>query len=167
MASNLTPREWVVGSLGVTALLWYLACLIVLGSRPWPIPPPPPPPDPVSFYEFMSLSLTTIGATLAAFVGVVLGIQTVAKLSSRPAAELRSSLPTEIQQYMKDVDTATTVSNFQWATVGLYVVSLLVALVFWGIYGEQAHEAIRSLGKSLLGLMAGALGIILNTKKTQ
>ena len=62
----ITSLLYFCGSIGI---IWYVVCILLLGFRP--IPPNR------AFYEFMQLSITTIGNALATFVGMVLGFERV------------------------------------------------------------------------------------------
>jgi len=53
-------------------------------------------------------------------------------------------------------------TNLQWVSAGLYVLSLLIALWFWYRHGDKTDPAVSNLGKTLLGLLGGALAIVLN-----
>ena len=52
-------------------------------------------------------------------------------------------------------------SQFLWMIVGLYVLSLCLALVFWRLHGDQTDPAITHLGRSFLGLAMGAISAVL------
>lgn len=130
--------------MGTIALLWYYFCLIKLGANPIKTGA-----DPDSFYQFMSISITTLGGTLATFVGMILGIQTVEGDTASPPGSAFLNLAT---------------TSLQWWAAGLYLLSLLIALAFWATNPSGADPAVVNLGKSLLGLFGGALSINLNMK---
>lgn len=135
-------RDTLAVILGVVAIAWYYVCLIATGSAPIP--------DGASadtFRGFMSLSMTTIGASLATFIGMLLGIHQTQTL--RASASSGSS-------------TLGITTKLQWASAALYVLSLLIALWFWYLHGNKTDPAVSNLGTTILGLFGGALAIVLN-----
>src|SRR5262249_38695620 len=120
------------------------------------------------FRQFMSLSLTTIGVALATFVGMLLGfqgikggVQQTAKEVEVQSTEHRPALLNRLQQLGEQ----TAGTSLQWAAVIVYLVSLPLAIYFWYLKGDGTDPAIINLGKSVLGLMAGALSVVLNLPK--
>jgi hypothetical protein len=106
---------------------------------------------PVTIPEFVALTITTVGGTLATFLGMALGFKQ-ASGATRGAAEavtrvLELSWPQTIAA---------------WA----YIASLVLALGFWAFSGFAASTAtvIETLAKSILGLFGGALAVVLNVR---
>ena len=149
----------VVGSIG---MLWYYVSLFALGLKPLAKDQPAD-----GFRQFMSLSLTSIGTTLSTFVGMLLGVRAVShsvqgevatRAGSQGVTELASTATSHVGQLISGAIT----SNIQWSAAAVYVLSLVIALVLWYRGGDQTDPAVSNLGKSLLGLVAGALTVVLN-----
>ena len=94
----------------------------------------------------MSMSITTLGATLATFVGMVLGFQ-----QTRSAAPAAAGNPAPVTQ----------LSIFQIIAAWAYVASLILALVIWWSH-SNCDASIMHLGQSFIGLIGGALAVMLN-----
>jgi hypothetical protein len=144
----------LIGGVGV---VWYYACLVVVGMQ-WSVAP-----ENASFRDFMSLSITTIGVALATFVGVLLGFRVV---SDQVTQGVRQGTPTDETKNLSRIATSNKGSFMQWGVAVLYVVSLLLAVCFWWLKGDKADPAIINLGKSLLGLVGGALSVLLNVPQS-
>lgn len=153
-------RDILLTVLGVLALVWYFYCLIYLGTtKAAPVDPNRSaavaspsdsggaPETPMSFRSFASFSLTTIGASLATFVGMLLGLKQAGEAMAATGNKAASG--------------AVSTSPLQWIAAALYVVSLLVALWFWKQQGAP-DPAVLGLAKSTLGLLGGALAVVLN-----
>ena len=143
-------RDALVLGMGSLALLWYYACLFTIGTTPLSTVAVPD-----TFRQFMSLSLTTIGASLATFIGMLLGIRNVADSVKPEVSDVNSP---QIQRLASGSLTTT----LQWIAAGLYVLSLVVAIWFWYKSGDNTDPAVSNLGTTLLGLVGGALAILLN-----
>jgi hypothetical protein len=132
--------------IGSCAILWYYICLIFLGF----VAPKPDPTTDEAFRQFMATSVSTLSGTLATYVGMILGVQTAAREPSvnRIAAVLQTR--------------ATPISGLQAIAAIAYVVSLFIALFAWWRNPSAPDPTIVALGKSLLGLIGGALTVILN-----
>jgi hypothetical protein len=168
----VTLQNILVVVIGTTGLVWYYICLIGLGRAPLGAGATIP-----TFRQFMSLSLTTIGVSLATFVGMLLGVRSVEE-STAQVAQMAATAAESAQQAqvgvaaaaelirganeLQQVAQAALTTQLQWWAAGLYVVSLLLALAFWWRGGDNTDPAISNLGKSLLGLVGGALSIALN-----
>jgi hypothetical protein len=166
--------------IGGSGVAWYFVCLLAVGNG-WGTGS-----DHDAFRSFMSLSITTIGAALATFVGLILGFQVVARGAGAGAgagaaqggqgqggqgappaqggppaqgAPPAQNAPAARLQHLAET---TKVSVVQWLVALLYLVSLLVALQMWGYAGDGIDESIKNLGKSFLGLVGGALSVLLN-----
>jgi hypothetical protein len=139
-----------IGGVGVA---WYYVCLVVLGLQT------SVDPSNAAFRDFMSLSLTTIGVALATFTGIILGFRAV---SDEVREGVRQAGVGAAAIKLNAVATTVAGSFLQWAVAFLYVLSLLLALYFWWLFGDKAEPAIINLGKSLLGLVGGALSVLLN-----
>jgi hypothetical protein len=156
--------------LGVVAITWYYLCLFQIGLDLG---------SSGTFRDFMSLSITTIGAALATFVGGLLGVRQVASVVERTETPVNQNQmpamgdpPSGVPQ--QQVDSAAqqqglfhafATTGMQWAATILYIASLLLALWFWYRTGNETDPALTNLGKTLLGLMGGALAIVLNAPK--
>jgi hypothetical protein len=148
-------RQVLTFVIGIAGLIWYYICLCYIGFRPLPAGR-----QPDNFRQFMSISVTTIGVSLATFVGMLIGVQGVSQnIKNKVAAIADPNIPgLKIQTLLKISWT----TSFQWWAAGFYVLSLFVAIAFWWQKRDQADPAISNLAKSLLGLIGGALAIILN-----
>jgi hypothetical protein len=137
-------RDILAVALGVIAVAWYYVCLFAIGNGPMP-----GNASADAFRGFMSLSMTTIGSSLATFVGMLLGLQQAAETVRHkdPTGQGRASGIT---------------TKLQWASAALYVLSLVIALLFWYRNGDKTDPAVSNLGKTILGLLGGALAIVLN-----
>lgn len=101
--------------------------------------------------EFITLAVTTIGGTLATFLGMALGFKQVTTTAT-PASE--------------HIATLLALSWPQTIASWSYVLSLVVALGFWAYCGFSSNTAgiIQNLSKSILGLFGGALAVVLNVQ---
>jgi hypothetical protein len=143
-AETSAMQNWVVLLVGGGGLLWYLFCVFYLGWNP-PIAGTPV----VQFRQFMSFSVSTISASLATFVGMVVGLESAAGPVENATDASRSILAA---------------TSLQWWCAGLYLVSLILALwLWWRQKAQNPDEVIVALGKSFVGLVVGALAIVLNT----
>ena len=148
----MTLNNALVLIIGVVAIIWYYICLIGIGIHPLPIGTPAD-----AFRQFMSLSLTSLGASMATFIGMLLGIRSISGTVRTEVAATSTDTPN-----LKQLAAGAFTTSLQWWAAALYVVSLLVALWFWYHTGDLTDPAISNLGKSLLGLFGGALSIALN-----
>lgn len=101
------------------------------------------------FRQFMSLSITTVSGTLATFVGMYLGFQARREVVKN----------TQVQQVISQ-------SRFQALASLAYLISIILAIAFWGYQtwrGETIDPVLQNLAKSLLGLIVGSLAVLLNT----
>lgn len=155
----MTLRDVVLLAFGSVGLIWYYVCLVVIGLGKLTSSNQAP------FREFMVLSITTIGVTLATFTGMVLGLQGVvsdatakqvdaAVAAGKDAAEAKAAIVSENPRLQASV--------FQWSAVGLYLASVVLSLFFWWRGAAATDPAVAHLGKSFLGLVGGALTVILN-----
>jgi hypothetical protein len=156
--------------LGVVAIAWYYLCLFQIGLDLGLSG---------TFRDFMSLSITSIGAALATFVGGLLGVRQVAGVVEKtetpvnqsqmpamgvPTSGVPQQQPNLVAQQQRLFQAFAT-TGMQWAATILYIASLLLALWFWYRTGDKTDPALTNLGKTLLGLMGGALAIVLNAPK--
>jgi hypothetical protein len=148
-------------SFGIIGILWYYVCLFVVGLKLLD-----GSNDATSFRDFMSVSITTISVSLATFVGMLLGLRGLAEDVKGDIAQLKSisSDQSAVPGMMKLQEAAKSAggSALQWGAALLYVASLLLALYLWYRGGNTTDPAITNLAKSLLGLIGGALSVILN-----
>jgi hypothetical protein len=149
----MAPKDALTLGLGVLGLAWYYLCLLSVGWKPLP---PGQPPN--AFRQFMSLSITTIGVSLATFVGMLLGVNEVKEqVAEAVRANTRALSPAPSFAFPTLSST-----DLQWIAGGLYVLSLLIALWLWRKGGDDTDPAVSNLAKSILGLIGGALSILLN-----
>jgi hypothetical protein len=129
-----------IALIGVIAILWYYYCVFAIGFH-WPIASE-------SFREYMSLSVSTLGGTLATFVGMIFGVQTVKTIKGNAM----EGFPLTV---------------LQWLATIAYVVSLIVAMFAWYRTSppNEVDPVIIALAKSFLGLVGGVLVVGLNTAK--
>lgn len=169
-AANLDLKDAIVMAFGILGMLWYYTCLIVIGFQTSKAP------ETALFRQFMSLSITTIGVALATFVGMLLGFRgvsdeirkgvtqvttTTAHADGTPAGLNPQARPG--LQKLQEVVRAAEGSALQWWASGLYAFSIALALFCWWYRGDTVTDpAIVNLGKSLLGLVAGSLSVILS-----
>jgi hypothetical protein len=140
----MTFVSGLITFIGGAAIIWYYLCVGYLGF----VHPEPLPND--QFRQFMGLSISTISGTLATYVGMILGVQTAA---SEPKTNRLAAV----------VQTRTApITLLQAIAAVAYVASLIVALFAWWWNFEHPDPVIVALGKSFLGLIGGALAVILN-----
>lgn len=139
----MKPTDRLIQVMGAVAIIWYFVCLISLGFHP---------ADTGTFHQFMSYSVTTLGATLATFVGMLLGIRQIARASAGALPASQAKLGEQL-----------TTTSLQWWAAGLYLLSLFIAIAFWAA-GNPVDPAIENLAKSLIGLVGGALTVSLNVR---
>jgi hypothetical protein len=141
-------QETVAVLLGSVAIIWYYYCLFQIGLGAEDLN------DKNELRSFMSLSITSIGAALATFVGGLLGMRQLAGANQVNTVATSAPLSPAV---------GADISAMQWAATILYILSLLVALWLWKRNnGGTMDPAVTNLGKTLLGLMGGALAIVLN-----
>ena len=131
---------YVCGGIGIT---WYVACILLIAFAPTLVAN-------AQFYQFMTLSLTTIGGALATYVGMIMGFQNANTVAGTAATQTPQ---------------ATKISNVQIAAAIVYPVSLLLALGIWIwhlLNSKTCDPALVELAKTLLGLIVGALMVTLN-----
>ncbi|MBI3866034.1 MAG: hypothetical protein HY290_29505 [Planctomycetia bacterium] len=151
-------RDALVMGFGLVGIIWYYVCLIVIGfqtSKDQSV---------AGFRQFMSLSITTIGVALATFVGMLLGFRGVSDEINKGVTQVTAEVAdgkAAVKQ-LQDVAQTAKGSTWQWWASGLYAGSIGIALFCWWYRGDNSDPAIVNLGKSLLGLVAGALSILLN-----
>ncbi len=136
----------LIAIIGTCAIAWYYICLYYLGFM---YPQPDAEVD-ETFRQFMATSITTIGGTMATYVGMILGVKSATSdPNATPAAKL--------------LHTKTAPITWLQAIAAIaYVISLVVALFAWWRSFPKPDSTIVALGKSLLGLIGGVLAVILN-----
>jgi hypothetical protein len=140
----MTFASLLITIIGVLAIGWYYLCLLYLAF----LQPSATADDPTGFREFMALSVSTLSGTLATFVGMLLGVQTASSQTSE----------NKVTAFLAQ----TPISKLQMAAAIAYVVSLVIALVAWGWNQQGADTTIVALARSFLGLIGGALAVVLN-----
>jgi hypothetical protein len=133
-------------ALGALAVVLYLAAIIYVGVLGIRSSAPPNIPPIVDYY------VTSISATLATFLGMVLGFQ---------QANVKSGLPSTPARPVTQLTWGQTIAA--WS----YVASLCLALLFWildGPFSATAAPLIQNLTKSLIGLFVGVLTVYLNVQ---
>ena len=95
------------------------------------------------FPEFLILAVTAIGGALGTHLGALLGIKVALRRSLEPQP----------------------VGRLQGAAVILYLVGLLAAICIWMLLGfdDSAPDLIKNLSKTLLGVVIGAITVVLGT----
>lgn len=154
-------REWLVLIGGGLGLAWYFVCLFWLGLKNTP-----PGGATTTFHGFMALSLTTIATTLATFVGMLLGLSTVSDSVRGAATAAAQAGETQSAQNAQAVVAAVISPGLQWWAAGLYVSSMVIALVMWARNQDNIDPAVSNLGKSLLGFFVGIFTIAFNLPKS-
>jgi hypothetical protein len=151
----MSLREFLTLAVGAIGLIWYYASLFSLGLNPLTSGQVP-----TAFRQFMSLSVTSIGVSLATFVGMLLGIQQVVGQINDAVNKAGVQLAPTNFQALAAINKLLT--GLQWWAAGLYVLSLVIALGLWKRGGDATDPAVSNLGKSLLGLIGGVFAILLN-----
>ena len=156
----------LISILGVLGIAWYYFCLVKIGTGNSIQNTNP------AFYQFMTTSITSVGTSLATFVGMVLGLQstheTVKEIPGAAIKALEAVRPgsnldlAPAAQAVQDSVQMLDPTKLQWTAAILYIISLALAIFFWYRRGQATDPAISNLGKSLLGLIAGAMTIMLN-----
>lgn len=157
-------KDWVIFVAGCAGLAWYYLCLFDLGLQPTA-----GGQQPGGFRQFQSLSLTTIGVSLATYVGYVVGLPShagsVAKASAAAtSAVAAAAVPASSASAVAAGVAAatTTVSPLQTVSAGLYLLSLLIAVGLYWRAKDATEPAVTGLARSLLGFVAGVFSISLN-----
>ena len=155
-------------------LLWYLISLVQLQLTA----PLQAGQTPDNYRTFQRFSVATISVALATYVGWIVGIKSaddvVAFLPIR-SAYAQASAPTPpaseavpVADRKSDVKkpsspkgpAPTTLSKAQAAAAGVYVLSLVLALIFYSTRRDQTDPEITNLAKSLIGFFVGALSVV-------
>ncbi len=157
MPDGISINDALVFLLGAVGLVWYYLCLFSVGLKP-------SGEQPSNFRQFETLSITTISVSLATFVGSLLGLKTAATQVIEDNSQALQAPPPVAVSIFKQFTSNLSVSDLQWACAGLYVLSLLLAIAFWARGRDKTDPAISNLGKSLLGLVGGALAIALKAR---
>jgi hypothetical protein len=157
---DIALKVVLLNGLAIVGMLWYYICLLVIGFQT------SKDQSTTGFRQFMSLSITTISVALATFVGMLLGVQVISdeiKEGAPHVATAAAANPPAVKTLNAAVKTATGGTLYiQWVASCLYVVSIVLALFCWWYRGDaKSDPAIVNLAKSLLGLVAGALSILL------
>ena len=84
----MTLNNALVLIIGVVAIIWYYICLIGIGIHPLPLGTPAD-----GFRQFMSLSLTSLGASMATFIGMLLGIRSISGTVRTEVAAANTDTP--------------------------------------------------------------------------
>jgi hypothetical protein len=163
---NVELRDALAMGFGALGMAWYFVCLLVIGFQT------SKDQSAAGFRQFMSLSITTIGVALATFVGMLLGFRGVADEIKRSVTQVTVASPQNptavtaqyhpAVQRLQEVVKTTQGTAMQWWASGLYALSIAIALFCWWYKGDNTDPAVVNLGKSLLGLVAGALSILLS-----
>lgn len=143
--------QYIIIAVSSLGLIWYFICLFMLGSKPTT-----PGQAADMFGIFQSLSLTTISSTLATFIGMLLGLNTVSGNITQQA--VTAAAPDKTAGMIN----AALSSSLQWWAAVLYVLSIVIALYFLFKHRDKTDSAVANLGKSLLGLIIGVMAIALN-----
>jgi hypothetical protein len=148
----LDTRRILLGIFGAIAVLLYLAGVIYAGALSYDNPKAEVP-QVVDYY------VTSASTTLATFLGMLLGFRVAAPVIGEKADVPRTELPAPIRQTI-DLDW------FQVIIAIVYFLSLLIALGFWGYHNflADAMPLLRNLTMSLLGIIGGALAVLLNVR---
>lgn len=159
-----TLRDVIVFCVGTLGIAWYYICILVIGAKPLAGKAPGS-----SFRQFMSLSITTISVSLATYVGMILGLRSVSDEIQKGVARANAmagaatAAATAAAAPLREAAQVANPNALQWGAAILYILSLVLALVLWWRGGDDTDPAISKLGQSLLGLIGGALSVLLNT----
>jgi hypothetical protein len=152
----MTMKRSLVVFVGSIGMIWYFACLFLIGLDGIK-------EDSQSFREFMSISLTTIATALATFVGAILGIKFIGDEIKKD----KNGQPKVLSDRLSLIKDLANGTIFQWVAAFAYVISLIIAVILWWMKGDKADPTIISLGKSLLGLVAGVITALSNAPRTK
>jgi hypothetical protein len=119
----MTLRNTITLAFGILGILWYYVCLIAIGMNLID-----PAQGETTFRDFMSVSITTIGVSLATFVGMILGLRGVSEGIRETATATPAGKAADKMHALALISAGTTL---QWVAAGLYVLSLFLALYFW------------------------------------
>lgn len=161
----MSLRETSILVFGAIGVIWYYVCLFTIGLR-WL----DANSDATSFRDFMSVSITTIGVSLATFVGMLLGLRGLSEEVRQDVDVAQAAAPNDEAGRvgavkLQEVANTAAGSTLQWCAALLYLASLLIAMYFWYRTGNSTDPAITNLAKSLLGLIGGALAVVLNLRR--
>jgi hypothetical protein len=109
----------------------------------------------------MSVSVTTISSTLATFIGMAFGFQQVR------AKAMAEEKVTKDKAAAEAAGRLISLTPWQTAAAVWYMLSLLLALAIWGWnqwHHGQCDPIIQGVGRSFLGIVGGALAVVLNVR---
>jgi hypothetical protein len=133
-------------AIGVLAVVLYVLAIIYVGMINLRSPKPIVPP-------IIDYFVTSMSATLATFLGMVLGFKKANDKTGVPGAA---------------VAPVTRLDWVQTIVAWTYVLSLVLGLVFWfldGPFSDGAAQLLQNLTKSLVGLFVGAITVYLNVQE--
>jgi hypothetical protein len=126
------------------------------------------PKVPVELPDLVTQTITSIGAVLATNFGALFGI-------SKFVNENRGKNPTliNIKKWYglpvmpKSENKVAFLDKLPVYAAYLYFISLILALVFWGITGfsDQSAQILKNMTSTLIGAAAGVLAVYLNVTK--
>lgn len=151
-------QAFLLKSFGTIGICWYYLCLIVIGFKL------SNDASVEQFRQFMSLSITTISVALATFVGMLLGFRGVSETIQQGIEQVPQA-QREGTSALALVAQVAQGTSMQWWASGAYALSIAIAIFCWWTMGDQSDPAIVNLAKSLLGLAAGALSVLLNVPR--
>lgn len=170
----MSSKQLLVYAIVGLGLLWYLFSLVQLHlSQPLAAGQAPD-----TYRVFQRFSVATISVALATYVGWIVGIKSSDDVTAflpiqsayaqAPAPASQASDSASIASPKQEVKkppvpkgpAPTNLSGAQTAAASVYVLSLVLALVFYAFRRDQTDSEITNLAKSLIGFFVGALSVV-------
>lgn len=109
-------------------------------------------------------AITVIGGVLATHTGAVFGIARYLNGASRPRPKIYNPMAWSVVPKREGVAPRQGLDVIQITAVVVYLLSLLAAVVFWGLDGfvDTSAEVLRNMSYTFVGLIGGLLAVQLN-----
>lgn len=109
-------------------------------------------------------AITVIGGVLATHTGAVFGIARYLSSNTRLKPKVYNPVAWSVVPKREGVAPGMGLDMIQITAVVVYLVSLLAAVVFWGLDGfaDTSAEVLRNMSYTFVGLIGGLLAVQLN-----
>ena len=116
--------------------------------------------------EVVTHAVTGIGGTLATHFGAIFGIsQLSTSQPGNPPSPLRVEAWASVLPRLKDDPPI--ISRIQVFAAYLYLISLFVGVLFWGLdkFSSESADILRNMSFTFVGVIVGVLAVVLNVRK--